>query len=49
MIIVRITLADSDGEIKKEIVRTNESNYRFEVEKFFEGLGDEVAKLVDPS
>lgn len=49
ILLVELTIFDDEtGEIEKRIVKTYQGSYGYEVRRFFDRLGEQFAKLIDP-
>lgn len=48
-LLVEVTLFDEDtGEVEMKVIKTYQGSYGYEARGFFERLGEQFAKLMDP-
>lgn len=49
-VLVQVTICDTGtGEVEQVFIETTDSQYKWDIERVFERLGERVAKLIDPN
>ncbi len=49
-VLIQITIYDDEtGDVVKQIVENYSGEYAFEIVRFFEIVGEKVAKMIDPN